>query len=51
MHAKIKVRLPDHRKVNAEDEHANQPGVVIETTYGRIMFNMMLPDGLDFYNI
>ncbi|MCP4812271.1 MAG: DNA-directed RNA polymerase subunit beta', partial [Planctomycetaceae bacterium] len=27
------------------------PGVVIETTYGRIMFNMMLPKGLDFYNI
>ncbi|MCP4812205.1 MAG: DNA-directed RNA polymerase subunit beta', partial [Planctomycetaceae bacterium] len=51
MHAKIKVRLPGHRKVNAEDENAHQPGVVIETTYGRIMFNMMLPKGLDFYNI
>ncbi len=51
MHAKIKVRLPENRKVNAEDENANQPGVIIETTYGRIMFNMMLPEGLDFYNI
>ena len=24
---------------------------MIETTYGRIMFNMILPQGMDFYNI
>ena len=25
-------------------------GDLIETTYGRILFNMMLPPGMDFYN-
>ena len=24
---------------------------MIETTYGRIMFNMILPKGMDFYNM
>jgi len=51
MHAKIKVRLPENRKINSEDDQAHQMGSLIETTYGRIMFNMMLPEGLDFYNI
>ncbi|MCL4125620.1 UNVERIFIED_CONTAM: hypothetical protein GTU68_060375 [Idotea baltica] len=35
LHTKIKVRIPAQ---------------IIETSYGRIMFNMMLPDGMDFYN-
>ncbi|MBC8874256.1 MAG: DNA-directed RNA polymerase subunit beta' [Planctomycetes bacterium] len=50
IHAKIKVKLPPERRVNTEDESA-KPGEIIETTFGRIMFNMMLPEGMDFYNI
>jgi DNA-directed RNA polymerase subunit beta' len=50
LHARIKVRLPEHRKVKTEDE-SGKPGAMIETTYGRIMYNMMLPEGMDFYNI
>ena len=50
MHARIKVRLPKTRRVKSEDDD-NPPGQIIETTYGRIMFNMMLPEGMDFYNI
>ena len=48
-HAKIKVRMPKHRRLKTEDGSAKM-GAVIETTYGRVLFNMMLPNGLDFYN-
>ena len=48
-HAKIKVRMPKHRRLKTEDGNAKM-GAVIETTYGRVLFNMMLPNGLDFYN-
>ena len=51
MHAKIKVRLPENCQVNSEDDQTTPAGAIIETTYGRIMFNMMLPTGLDYYNI
>ena len=49
LHARIKVRLPKHRRLKTEEGTAKF-GDLIETTYGRVMFNMMLPDGLDFYN-
>lgn len=49
LHAKIRVRLPKHRRLNTE-EGTGKFGDTIETTYGRVLFNMMLPDGLDFYN-
>jgi DNA-directed RNA polymerase subunit beta' len=50
-HAVIQVRLPKHMKVKAEDEEKHPKGELISTTYGRILFNMMLPEGMDFYNI
>ena len=50
VHAKIKVKLPPNRKVKLEDG-SSKPGEIIETTYGRIMFNIMLPVGMDYYNI
>ncbi len=49
LHAKIKVKLPTGTVVrNSEDDRQVLP--IAETTCGRIMFNMMLPNGLDFYN-
>ncbi|MFO0915680.1 MAG: DNA-directed RNA polymerase subunit beta' [Pirellulales bacterium] len=50
LHAKIKVRLPKNRKLRTEDDSAKY-GAAIDTTAGRVMFNMMLPKGMDFYNI
>ncbi len=49
MHALIKVRLPANRRVKSEEEDS-KPGALITTSYGRILFNMMLPDGMDYYN-
>ena len=49
LHARIKVRLPANRKMHRGEEEGPE-GETIETTYGRVLFNMMLPEGLDFYN-
>ena len=50
LHAKIKVRLPADRRVKTEDA-SGKPGELIETTVGRVIYNMSLPKGMDFYNI
>ncbi len=49
LHAKIKVRLPEGRFVRISEEE-RLPSQIVETSYGRVMFNMMLPEGMDFYN-
>ncbi|MGN6543658.1 MAG: DNA-directed RNA polymerase subunit beta', partial [Aureliella sp.] len=49
LHARIKVRLPKHRRLKTEEGNAKM-GATIDTTYGRVLFNMMLPQGMDFYN-
>ncbi|MCA9185388.1 MAG: DNA-directed RNA polymerase subunit beta', partial [Planctomycetales bacterium] len=50
-HALIKVRLPHNRCERINDDQVTKPGALITTTFGRILFNMMLPMGMDFYNI
>ena len=49
LHARIKVRLPKHRRLKTEDG-TGKFGDTITTSYGRVLFNMMLPNGMDFYN-
>jgi DNA-directed RNA polymerase subunit beta' len=49
LHAKIKVRLPKGRKLK-NDDPASPGGRIVETTFGRILFNSILPEGMDFYN-
>jgi DNA-directed RNA polymerase subunit beta' len=49
LHAKIKVRLPKDRKLKSED-NKGKLGALIDTTFGRILFNLMLPKGMDYYN-
>ena len=48
-HARVKVKLPPMRRLKSETESA--PGALIDTTVGRVLFNMVLPDGMPFYNI
>ena len=50
LHAKIKVRLPEDRRLKTEDDSATY-GELIETTVGRVRFNTMLPVGMDYYNL
>ena len=49
MHSKIKVRLPVTRHFRNSEED-RQPSQIIDTSYGRILFNSILPEGMDFYN-
>lgn len=47
-HAEIHVRLPKWRKVRNRPDIA--PGATISTTTGRVLFNLMLPEGMPYYN-
>ncbi len=49
LHAKIKVRLPKGQKLK-NDDPSMLGGRIVETTYGRILFNSILPEGMSFYN-
>jgi DNA-directed RNA polymerase subunit beta' len=49
MHARIKVRLPEGRYERISEEE-RRPTRIVDTSYGRVMFNMMLPEGMDYYN-
>jgi len=55
LHASIKMRLPKHRKLKLDASEKDKVsrheyGAMIETTPGRNRFNMMLPNGMDYYN-
>jgi DNA-directed RNA polymerase subunit beta' len=47
-HSMIRVRLPVGHRVKGRPDIP--PGSIIETTTGRITFNMMLPQGMPYYN-
>src|SRR5687767_8348628 len=49
LHARIKVRLPKYMKVKSDTDERTKPGAIVSTTYGRIVFNSILPKGMDFY--
>ncbi len=48
-HAHIKMRLPKNRKLKTDDD-SGEYGAVVETTVGRVIFNDILPRGMDFYD-
>ena len=51
-HAKIKVKLPRTRRLKIEGEaELGPPGQIVQTTTGRVMFNLALSDGMPFYNL
>ena len=49
-HAMIRVRLPVNQCVRRNEEDRSGPGQIVDTTYGRVLFNIILPEGLDYYN-
>ncbi len=50
LQAVIKLRLPADRRLHVEEGTPRPLGEIIETSYGRIMFNSILPAGMDYYN-
>ncbi|MCE5186706.1 MAG: DNA-directed RNA polymerase subunit beta' [Planctomycetaceae bacterium] len=49
VHAAVKVRLPEGKKVMGEN--GREKGGIIETTPGRCLFNDILPEKMPFYNM
>jgi len=50
-HALIKVRLPSDRCLREDMGNREKYGARINTTVGRVMFNMILPEGMPYYNV
>jgi len=50
-HAPIKLRLPANRKLRGDGEKEFKPGMVVQTTAGRVMFNDILHPMMPFYNM
>ncbi|MCH8840667.1 MAG: DNA-directed RNA polymerase subunit beta', partial [Planctomycetes bacterium] len=50
-HARIKVRLPRNRCLREDFEFKRGYGKRIDTTVGRVIFNMILPEGMPFYSV
>ena len=50
-HTKITVKLPPTRRVKTDGDKERAAGERIETTVGRVLFNLTLPDGMPFYNL
>ena len=50
-HARITVRLPPSRCLREEMSLPKSNGKRINTTVGRVIFNMILPQGMPFYNV
>ena len=51
VHARIKMRLPPHKKLKGEGEKEYTPGMVVTTTTGRVIFNDILHAKMPFYNL
>ena len=47
-HAAITVRLPKGRRIKGD--RGVKPGGLVQTTVGRVLFNIMLPEGMPYYN-
>jgi DNA-directed RNA polymerase beta' subunit len=50
-HARIKLRLPAHKRLRGDGEKTFRSGTIIETTVGRVVFNDILHARLPFYNL
>src|SRR3954453_7660021 len=50
VHARIKMRLPAHKKLKGEGEKEFTPGMICTTTTGRVIFNDILHPKMPFYN-
>jgi DNA-directed RNA polymerase subunit beta' len=50
VHAQVKLRLPSHKRLRGEGDKEWNPGQVIRSTVGRVIFNDILHPKMPFYN-
>ena len=51
VHASIRMRLPQHKKLKGDGDKEFTPGMVIKTTVGRVRFNDILHPKMPYYNM
>ncbi len=51
VHARIKLRLPETKKLKGEGDKEFTPGMLATTTVGRVIFNDILHAKMPFYNM
>ena len=51
VHARIRLRLPAHKKLKGEGDKEFTPGSVVQTTVGRAVFNDILHPKMPYYNL
>ena len=51
LHAMIKLRLPASRRLRGDGDKEFKPGMIINTTVGRVVFNDILHSRMPFYNM
>jgi len=51
VHAMIKLRLPAHKRLRGDGEKEFTPGMIVQTTVGRVVFNDILHSRMPFYNL
>ena len=51
LHAMIKLRLPASRRLRGDGDKEFKPGMIINTTVGRVVFNDILHPRMPFYNL
>ena len=51
VHARIKLRLPEQKKLKGEGDKEFTPGMLATTTVGRVIFNDILHAKMPFYNM
>jgi len=51
VHARIKMRLPAHKRLRGDGEKEFTPGMIIATTVGRVIFNDILHPKMSYYNM
>src|SRR6478609_1137975 len=51
VHSVIKLRLPAHKKLRGDFEKEFSPGMIVQTTVGRVVFNDILHAKMPYYNL
>ena len=51
LHAMIKLRLPASQRLRGDGDKEFKPGMIINTTVGRVVFNDILHPRMPFYNL
>ena len=50
VHTRVRIRVPGRKVISERDGELTDGGKLFETTVGRVIFNDMLPPGMQYFN-